>query len=221
MKKEEGITLTSLIITVIIMIIIAGITTTAGLESMRSAEKTRMMTELQIIQEKVNTIYEKRQLNKENIEYYNSLGQDLSKVNQVKLEEALNGTKPEGYRYFSKEDLKQLDLENIEQEVIINFETRDVVSITGIPIDDSTYYRLSEIPEYEGRKIEYVNKNEKAPTFEVEVTKLAKSWQIKLKDIGNMNQLYGGILSYKRHISEEWILVGESNYFEVITQRFI
>lgn len=215
MKKENGITLVTLVIGIIILLILAGIATTAGLDSIRTAKKTSMITELEMIQEKVNTIYEKRKLNQNDVTYYNSLGQDISVVNSNIITQILGQIPKEGYRYFSTENLKQLDLDNISQDVIINFDTRDVASIIGIVIDGETYYRLTDMPDYSGQKIEQVDKNNQSLTFDIEVNKLSNSWQMLIKNIVNPNQVYGGTLSYKPHESENWILLGETTHFEV------
>lgn len=221
MKKENGITLVTLVISIIILLILAGIATTAGLDSIRTAKKTSMITELEMIQEKVNTIYEKRKLNQNDVTYYNSLGQDISAVDQSKISRVLGEISKEGYRYFSAENLKQLDLDNISQDVIINFDTRDVLSMIGIMVNDTIYYRLTDMPDYQGQNIQHVDKNNQSPTFDVEVNKLSNSWQMVIKNIVNPNQVYGGTLSYKPHESENWILLGETTHFEVTMPRFI
>ena len=176
MKQNHGITLVSLVITIIVLIIITGIAIFAGTSTIKSTKIAGFMTELELIQEKVNTIYEKRKLNKEDINYYSSLGQNISIIDSSKLANLLNGVSEEGYYYFSKEDLKKLELDNISQEVIINFETRDVASINGILVEDKMCYRLIDFPSYRGQNVDYTNKNTKALTFDVEVTKLSNSW---------------------------------------------
>lgn len=217
--SEKGITLVSLVITIIVLAIITGIAVSASTDSIKSAKRTAFITELEMIQEKVNTIYEKRKLNEEDIEYYNSLGQDVSKVEASKLLQILKGQSSMGYLYFSKEDLKKLDLDNISQDVIINFNTRDVVSLTGIEIDGNTYYKLLDIPNYAGQKIDYIDKNTEAPEFDVEVNKMASSWQIVMKNIKYNSNVARGTLSYKLNDSNNWIIVGEKNYFEVAKPR--
>lgn len=219
--NQKGITLVSLIITIIVLLIIAGITTTAGIESIQTAKRTSMITELEIIQEKVNTIYEKRATNIEDKQYYDALGQDILVVEPSKLTKALQETSQEGYRYFSKEDLKKLDLDNITQDVIINFDTRDVVSIEGIIVDKQRYYRLADIPNYTINKIEYIDKNTQAPSFDVEVSKIAEFWQIRIKDITYNSNVEGGSLSYKLQEQQNWIIVGDTNHFQVRQPRLI
>jgi Tfp pilus assembly protein PilE len=220
-KQNHGITLVSLVITIIVLIIITGIAIFAGTSTIKSTKIAGFMTELELIQEKVNTIYEKRKLNKEDINYYSSLGQNISIIDSSKLANLLNGVSEEGYYYFSKEDLKKLELDNISQEVIINFETRDVASINGILVEDKMCYRLIDFPSYRGQNVDYTNKNTKALTFDVEVTKLSNSWQIFIKNIINPNQVYGGTLSYKLDKDEEWIFLDEVNHFEVTKPRHI
>lgn len=220
-ENQKGITLISLVITIIVLVIITGIGISASIDSIKSAKKTAFITELEMIQEKVNTIYEKRKLNEDDIAYYNSLGQDVSNVGAPKLLEILKGQSSMGYLYFSKEDLKKLDLDNISQDVIINFATRDVVSTTGIEIDGNTYYKLLDIPNYAGQNIDYINKNTESPTFNVEVNKLANSWQVLLKDITYNSNVERGTLSYKLSDSEHWIIAGEKTYFEVAKPRSI
>lgn len=221
LKKENGITLISLVITVLVMLILAGIATTAGLDSIRNTKKTSMITQLEMIQEKVNTIYEKNKLNKENSTYYNSLGQDISKVNESKLTQLLGDIPKDGYRYFKVEDLEQLDLDNITQEVIINFNTRDVVSLTGISVNENTYYRLKDIPNYGGNTINYIDKNKQAPNFEVDVYTQSNSWMVAVKDIVYNSNVADGILSYKLHDNENWIIIGKETYFEIRQSRTI
>lgn len=218
---ERGITLISLVITIVVLAIITGIAVSASTDSIKSAKRTAFITELEMVQEKVNTIYEKRKLNEEDVIYYNSLGQDISKVEASKLTQILKGQSGEGYLYFSKEDLKKLDLDNISQDIIINFNTRDVISVTGLEIDGNTYYKLLDIPNYAGQKIDYIDKNTEAPTFDVEVNKMVSSWQIVMKNIKYNSNVARGTLSYKLNDSDNWIIVGEKTYFEVAKPRFI
>ncbi len=219
--KTSGITLVSLVITIVVIVIITGISITTGLESIKNTKMTSFMTELEMIQEKVNTIYEKRKLNKEDITYYDGLGQDISVIGSEKLAQILNGKNQEEYRYFSKQDLKQLDLDNVTQDVVINFNSRDIASVNGLLLDGKVCYRLIDIPSYRGHSIEYNNKNINAPIFDIEVSKLIETWQITIKSNNSMNNLYGGTLSYKRSEDENWILLGETSYFEVTKTRSI
>lgn len=205
----------SLVITIIVMIILASVTTVAGLESIKIAKKTTFITELEMVQSKVNTIYEKRKLNTSDVTYYDSLGQDISVVDQEKLITILKDVSIEEFRYFSREDLKKLELENIEQDVLIDYDTRAVYSYQGINIDGITYYRLQDIPDYTGYNVEYENSNDQAPSFLVDVTEETDNWRISLKDIVYNSNVSGGTVSHKLFSKTNWILDGEKTSFIV------
>lgn len=214
MKKEEGITLISLVVTIIILLILAGTVTFSGIQSITTTKKTTFISELELIQAKVNTIYEKRKLSQQEKEYYDTLGQDITILPQDKLDEVLKGKKEDGFRYFSIDDLKELEIETT-QEVMINFDSREVFSVTGIEIEGIRYYQLKDIPGYIGYNQEYVDKNTQAPTFEVQMSKLSSSWRVEIKNIQYPDNNDGGTISYKLHKSNNWILNNEKTYFEV------
>lgn len=214
MKNQRGITLITLVITIILMCIIAGVATYSGLETIESAKVTTFTTELEMIQAKVNVIYEKRKTSDAEKDYYNSLGQDISAVNEQTLLQVLGEDSKAGFRYFSKEDLKLIDLDDIKQEVIINYDTREVISLTGIEIDGVKYYKLEDLPNYNVYNVEYINKKTEAKEFIIEQTKLSDSYRITIKDV-NGKDINNGSLSYKLHSEENWLLNGSNMSFIV------
>lgn len=214
MKNQKGITLITLVITIIVMVIIAGVTAYSGFESLKSAKATAFTQELEIIQAKVNVIYEKRKTNSEEKEYYDKLGHDITVVNEEILSTILGDSSKEGFRYFSKEDLRLIDLDDIKQDVIINYDTCEVVSVTGIEIDGIKYYRLRDIPNYNWYEVEHVNKNTEAKDFIIDQTKLSDSYRVTIKDT-NGNDINSGTLSYKLHSDENWLLNGNNMSFIV------
>ncbi|MCI9016277.1 MAG: LamG domain-containing protein [Clostridia bacterium] len=216
MKSQKGITLLTLIITIIVILILAGITITSGTDALKTSKKTAFISELEMVQAKINIIYEKMKLNKEDIEYYKNLGKDITILGEEKLNEILKATNKEGFRYFQKEDLKKIDIENISQELLINFETREVISVNGIQIDGVKYYKLTDIQSYGVNNIEYVEKNNKSPNFNVELQKLPNSWKFRIVDISYNSNVKQGTVSYKLHNQTNWI-IEEGYEFEVRT----
>lgn len=214
MKNQKGITLITLVITIVVMVIIAGVATYSGIESIKLAQITSFKAELEMIQAKVNVIYEKRKTNSEEKEYYDKLGQDITVINEETLSQVLADSSKEGFRYFSKEDLSSIDLDDIKQDVIINYDTCEVISITGIEIDGVKYYKLKDLPNYSAYSVEHVNKNTEAKDFIVEQTKLSDSYRITIKDT-NGNDIKNGNLSYKLHSDENWLLNGNNMSFIV------
>ncbi len=116
---------------------------------------------------------------------------------------------------FHGKDLKLLDLDNISQEVIINYDTREVISLTGIKINEVMYYKLKDIPGYVGYNVEYTDVNNQAPTFELEITKIENQYRVTLKNIILKANVRGGTVSYKLHNDSNWILNGENTNFTV------
>ena len=212
MKNQKGITLVALLITIIIMAILASVATYSGLESVKSAQISTFTEELEMIQARVNVIYEKRKKSAEEKAYYDNLGQDVTIVNQELLTAILGDSSSEGFRYFSKEDLTKLELDDIRQDVIINFNTGEVISVTGIKIDDVMYYKLKDLPNYSMHDVEYVNKMTDAKDFIIEQTKLSDSYRITIKDV-NGNDINSGTLSYKLQENENWLLNGTNMSF--------
>ena len=128
MKKEKGITLIALVLTVMILSILVGVATYTGIDTIKSSKFTRFETELKMMQTKVNEWYEEYK-NGDNT--YLTLGQEISansdvedQSNKVFTSNASGITDKEGYRYFSIETLKTLGIEGIEKPYFINIEKR-------------------------------------------------------------------------------------------------
>lgn len=214
MKNQKGITLITLVIIIIVMSIIIGVVTYSGLESIESAKITTFIAELEMIQSKVNVIYEKAKTSDKEKEYYNNLGQDITTISEEILSKILGESSKEGFRYFSRVDLEKLDLDNINQDVIINYDTSEVISVTGIEIDGVKYYNLEDIPNYSMYRVKHINKNKEVNDFITEQTKLSDSYRITIKDI-NGNDINSGSVSYKLHSNENWLLNGNNMSFIV------
>lgn len=215
MKNQKGITLISLVVTIVIMAIITGVVSYSGLQSINDTKRMTFISELEMIQAKINVIYEKIKSNENDAKYYNNLGIDCSMMEDEKITTALGETSKEGFRYFSTSDLRAIGLDNINQQVLVNYNTREVVSITGIEIEGVMYYKLKDIPNYTGYNVEHTDTNTEEPTFTVEKTKLSDSYRFTIKDIVYNSNVTGGTLSYKLHSDTNWVLNGDSTSFEV------
>ncbi len=102
MKNENGITIITLVVTIVIMLILVGVVANSGMKSVKTAEKTAFISEMEMIQAKVNTIYEERKSNTENIEYYNNIGQDISTIDNDKVSVALGSSDKTRIQVFQK-----------------------------------------------------------------------------------------------------------------------
>lgn len=156
LKNEKGITLLTLIITVIVMVLLTGTAIAYGTNSLQTMKFQNFRFELEQIQGKVDVIYEKLQNGQEYYtttsgveKYYNTLGQyintssaALNRLQDIKG----NSVSTTNYRYFSRQDLERdLDITSDPGDVIINFHTREVISVNGFTFEGTNYYRLEDI----------------------------------------------------------------------------
>lgn len=161
MKKENGITLIVLITTVILMIILAAVAINTGSDSIEAVKLQNFNYELQQVQGKVDTIYEKIKLGNEE---YKTLGSNITESNEavqvlktVKNLDYTNLSEEERdnyyyddtntkYRYLSENQVKSnLNISSNPGDMIINFETREVISVDGYEYKSQIYYSLDQM----------------------------------------------------------------------------
>ena len=159
-KNNSGITLVSLVITVIVLLILSSIAVYSGVSTIRSARLTKFTTELKMMQQKVNELYDSYINNKSvtvnGVEYVGTdiqnIGEDPEGLfNSNRLEEVFSAegsgiTDRTGYMYYDMEILQALGLENMEYEFFVNVATRSVVSIEGFNDYGTRYYTLAQVP---------------------------------------------------------------------------
>lgn len=115
-KKENGITLMSLVITIVILLILASIATYSGIEVIKSSKLTKFTTEMKIMQTQVNELYQKMQDGDTTIK---ELGKIISEIgNQTQVDdvfEEVGITEDERgqYRYFDKDTIEKLNIEGV------------------------------------------------------------------------------------------------------------
>ena len=154
-KNEGGITMITLVITIILLIILAGVGIGAIGDILDRVNKETICTDMLLIQAKAKVLNEKSNFNKDETMLK---GQKLSEVTGNTEIEALktNGIISESEENYSKyyvwdkqvvEEL-QLGLEDMEdaQIYIVNYATEEVIYPQGYEhTDGNTYYKLSDL----------------------------------------------------------------------------
>lgn len=119
-KKENGITLMSLVITIVILIILASIATYSGIEVIKSSKLTKFTTEMRIMQTQVNELYQKMQDGDTTIkELGKIISETVEKDNQPQVNNVFNAVgittkdEREQYKYFDKDTIKKLNIEGV------------------------------------------------------------------------------------------------------------
>lgn len=166
MKDERGITLVVLVITVIIMAILVSTGVRYGISSYDKVKLQNFSYEMQQIQGRVDSVAQKMKMDESSYFIYldgKTMGVNvgasklaLETLKKVKRIDYLGASSSDKnlypvtgeaiYRYYSARSLEEdLDVKNASQDVIINFKTREVISVNGIKYDGKIYYRLKDI----------------------------------------------------------------------------
>ena len=209
-KDNKGITLFALIITIIIMLILASVTTYTGINTYKRSQVNKFVTQMQLLQAKVDDLVETKTIDKLKV-----LGEDISILDNATniINNAYNNgettqtnTETNTFRYFSEQNvLNELDIEEVKNGVIINFTTREVISTTGIEYEGKIYYTQYKLP---GGQIIIDEKKEtnRDLSFNINTTIDGLNATITINDI----KITNAILSFREANSDYWTTV--TNY---------
>lgn len=150
MRSEKGITLAILIITVIVMLILAGVSIEIGTNSLDSTRLQGFYTQLEIVQKRVDDIATTNESYVDsggNIIYLKNTGKDLTDVQNTFLQNIIQSENLDvdvtNFRYFTVEDLEGiLQLSEIDYNLFIDFDNRIIIAEDGIKIGETTYHVL-------------------------------------------------------------------------------
>ena len=142
LKNEKGITLLALVITMIILMILVGITINIGKNGITESREDAMLSELGIVQ---NAILQRK--TKADLTGENYPGETITETN-INLEETIeeiNNNRTSGEEEISRKDrddshyyflstenggLEELGITNSEDAYIVNYETGEVINYT-------------------------------------------------------------------------------------------
>ena len=170
MKNNKGITLVSLVITIVVLIIISGLTVNLSNDVIKQAKLQDLKTNMLLIQAKAKTLSE--EVNFETANLDENKEEDATKIEEIKAKKLI-GTELEAcgnaiktaaseagvtettdFYYLSPGNLSQIGI-NIEVPddayylVRYNFEDVEVVYTKGYIYENITYYKLSELSNIE------------------------------------------------------------------------
>ncbi|MBR3697286.1 MAG: hypothetical protein IKM97_03355 [Clostridia bacterium] len=156
MKTQKGITLISLVVTIIVIVIISTVTIFNGIETYENANIEIFIAKMKIIQEAVDKL-----CNEYTVQEINSMGtsapSDAKEVLSEVIEEGANlelkywykdagDEAEENYRYFSIDDISTiLGIKDFDTGIFFNPRTRNVIAISGIKYDGKNYYRQYDL----------------------------------------------------------------------------
>lgn len=149
-KGQKGITIVSLVITIVVLIIIASITVYTGSGVIKQATLQTINTNMMLIQAKTKTIAEQAKFNNDTSGYKGILVSDISGDNNIdKLKNDGIIEDASSYYMLTEADLKDMGLDkiSIDKGYIVNYDTEEIIYVGGVEKDGNIYYKLSELKE--------------------------------------------------------------------------
>lgn len=150
MKKTnvKGITLVSLVITIIVLLIITSITIYTGGNIIKKADLQTINTNMMLIQAKVKTISEQAKFNKDTSKYKGTKISQItgnSKIQKLIDDKIIEDN--ENSYLLSQDDLNTMGLEKIKNEdgYVVNYDTDEIIYVKGFEENNNMYHKLSEM----------------------------------------------------------------------------
>ena len=155
MKNNKGISLITLVITIVILIILTGITIYyGGMKNIDHADNVGAYTEALNVSD---AIVSRAFFNRTNSTKYPFVGTPLTNANSVEVNGLQYGN---GWYQLSPEEAVELDLENVIRTYIVNYSTGEVVSVLPILVDGEEYFALDDLKQVVGEDETQVSKDQ-------------------------------------------------------------
>ena len=153
-KNQKGVTLSALVITIIVLVILAGVTIGATTDLMSDSKVKTYITNMLLVQAKAESLYEKYQFEGTDLGAGNEyMGTKEDIANMEKYNISSDGT-TDDYWYkwtqttLSKNGLDPEMLETSSESFFVNYERGEVVYSNGFVDKNGTrYFSLSEMLE--------------------------------------------------------------------------
>ncbi len=128
-KSEKGITIISLIITIIVLTIIAGVVIYMGITGAKEVNDSKLNTELQMVQHAVLEQYAKYKTTRDNA-YLIGDKLEQSQVTQIANELGIQLDSNKDYYKLNKAHLKEIGIKDSDDEYIVNYISGEVINFT-------------------------------------------------------------------------------------------
>ena len=134
LRKNRGITMVALVITIIVLLILAGISITGVIRGVDETKESSQISQLNMIQHALLERKTKADITKEDLPgttvNFTELQNIINEINQkTSANITLRGNK-EDYKELSESDLKDLGISEDKNIYIVNYETGEVINKT-------------------------------------------------------------------------------------------
>lgn len=161
MKNENGITLISLVMTIVLIFILASIGTYTGFESYENMRVQAFVAKMKTIQEAVNNLCEKYSVSEINEMGFafdsSSIPSDQKNILNTVISDGTAGKLKSwfssggddstiNYRYFTIEQISTiLGIKDFDTPIFFNPKTKNVIATDGIKYEGTMYYRQYDL----------------------------------------------------------------------------
>ncbi len=149
LKNSKGITLSGLAITIIVLTILATVGATVGITNVREAKDAKLDTELEMVQHAILEQYVKFETTKD-VVYLVGNKLEKSEVDQIAQElditlvEIPDTYENKDYYKLDKASLKEIGIQNTDDEYIVNYISGEVINITSKKNDNKPLYTKAD-----------------------------------------------------------------------------
>ena len=195
LSSNKGITLMMLIITIIVLSILTAVTVSVGSSTLKEMQVEAYVAKMNMVQSRVNVISQKVQ---EGDTSYANIGTEisaLSETNKNKVANILNGISSDGFKFYNQTDLKELGVEKIDENVIINLNTKRIYSMVGIKYEGTTYYNQYDLPNGV-QVVDYETLQTQGPDFTIEKENYGLTVKVNITNIIYDEQINGSDIYY-------------------------
>lgn len=142
-KNQKGISLITLVITIVVLIILAGITIYSG--AIKNIDNTNDAMNLEEIIDIGEAVVARKELHELRGSKYQLVGEELTTPIEI------NGISyKDGWYKLTPSNSAELGLENIKKDYIINYDTGEVVSLNPIYFQNEVYYTSTDLKKASG-----------------------------------------------------------------------
>lgn len=141
MRNKKGISLITLIITIVVLIILASISIFVGYEyNINKANFTKIYNEMKEVS---NAIQERQVENRLDNTIYPLVGKKLTTTDTIEINGVTYG---DGYYLVTPEEMaSSLGLSNVTRDYVVNYSTGEVISKNAILLESKQIYTLEEL----------------------------------------------------------------------------
>ena len=145
MRRNSGISMITLVITIVMLLILAGLTIYYG--AIQNIDKTSETMSYNEIFEVSEAVAQRKLMNRLDNSRYPYIGTPLDDSKPEKINGVSYG---EGWYKLEPNQTEELSLENVKGEYVINYLTGEVISVKPIYYEDEEYYAASDIKDVVG-----------------------------------------------------------------------